>query len=102
MEWNGTRLRKDPNSKLRFGLLQLRDGFTTHRVIIRNLSEKGLTAEGPLALPIGTQVRLLLRNNGWAEGVVSATCGNGVEIDFLRDVESSGEQAVRLEEQEQA
>jgi hypothetical protein len=94
MKHAGERLRVDPNSNIRFGLLQLGDGLTTYRIVIRNLSERGLTAEGPFKLPTGCKVRVLLRNNGWAEGLVSSGGEGRAEIEFVGPVESSGDAGV--------
>ena len=83
------RPRVDPNSKLRFALLQVGDSSAQHRVTITNLSRAGFIAVGTCNVTPGSRVRVLLRNNGWAEAKVTQVTGDQAAVEFIRGVNTA-------------
>lgn len=57
------------------------------RVKVRNLSARGMMAEGDLPVLRGGRVSVNLRNIGWVEGSIAWVQGNRFGIAFAREVD---------------
>jgi hypothetical protein len=84
-----------------FLLAQLRvDGHDTlYRVKVRNLSSRGLMAEGPVEVVRGASVSVELRDLGWIEGTVAWRQDNRFGIALLEEIDP---QSVRFPASENA
>ncbi|RKF20598.1 PilZ domain-containing protein [Altericroceibacterium spongiae] len=73
-----------------FLLAQLRvDGSEQlHTVRVRNLSSRGMMAEGDVKVMRGTQLSVELRNIGWVEGTVAWTQDNRFGIAFIDEIDA--------------
>ena len=74
-----------------FLLAQLRvDGHDTlYRVKVRNISARGLMAEGPVEVARGTPVSIELREIGWVEGSVAWKQDSRFGIAFVEEIDPS-------------
>ena len=57
------------------------------RVKVRNLSDGGMMAEGPVEVVRGTAVEVDLRNIGWVSGMVAWTQGDRFGISFAQPID---------------
>lgn len=58
-----------------------------HRVKMRNLSARGMMAEGPVRVTRGMTVWVNLRNNGWTDGTVAWVQDNRFGIAFRQEID---------------
>lgn len=74
-----------------FLLGQLRVGGleALHPVKIRNLSPRGMMAEGDVDVPRGTPVSVELRQIGWVEGIVAWKQDNRFGIALIDEIDPS-------------
>ena len=61
-----------------------------HRVRIRNLSAKGMMAEGAVRAPPGALVEVALEDHGWVAGAVAWVQDNRFGIAFREDIDPVG------------
>ncbi len=78
-----------------FIMAQLRlDGQEAdHRVKVRNLSARGLMAEGDIAVTRGSVVWISLRNAGWVDGTVAWVQDNRFGVAFRVEIDPKGVRA---------
>lgn len=69
--------------------LRVNGSAESHRVTIRNLSPRGLMAEGDLRVSRGELVAVELRNLGWVEGWVAWRQENRFGVAFIDEVDPS-------------
>lgn len=74
-----------------FVLTQLRvDGLEgEHRIRVRNLSPRGLMAEGAIEVQRDQAVWILLGDNGWVEGSVAWVQESRFGVAFREDIDPS-------------
>jgi len=87
---NNIDARQDRRESL-FLLARLRvDGHDTlYRVKVRNLSARGLMAEGPVEVMRGVPVAVELRELGWIEGTVAWKQESRFGIAFAEEIDPS-------------
>lgn len=60
-----------------------------HRVRVRNVSPRGLMAEGPVAVSRDQTVWINIRNIGWTEGAVAWVQDDRFGVAFLNEIDAS-------------
>lgn len=58
-----------------------------YRVKVRNLSARGMMAEGPMTVQRGSQIEVNLRNLGWVQGVVAWIQDNRFGIALMTEID---------------
>jgi hypothetical protein len=61
----------------------------SYRVKLRNISDAGIMAEGPMRVFRGHEVWVYLRNVGWTAGTVAWAAGDRCGIAFDSEIESA-------------
>jgi len=67
--------------------MRLKGSPNEHRVRVRNLSQGGLMAEGPVSVVPGLPLEIDIRNVGWVDGSVAWVQESRFGIAFSREID---------------